>query len=517
MEERSQKAGTHLEDWYLFPLAILGFSFWFFMAVPFASHRESYVWLAKMLSMDFGDFVTHSVSSYRPLAQAATWLGFTILNPTVFPTSAARQALLQCVVYMMFAVAWFLLFSAAAQRRLFVLVALVAGGVFFSGYVHLFHIYGVFYVPIALIIGITVRLYSKHGNGSQTNWLALLAALLALWHPFATALFLGFYVGLYAEEFERYSRRQHATAWALMLLMAIAIAVLVAPRGSVQSPLSERLIGFVVSYRTNEVNTIASMVAGLFAILTVRSLGPGVGPKSVLTAATFVLCICFWAASAPLLILWIFVTLGKLVWMRRWAYGCMLVVAALLPLGTGIGAPIYGLFAIIVAAFVLPLGWDSAEAKLRLIDAKVSIAVTAAVLMTSVAVRQGALHIPVISNLAVPLLAEKERTYQLEQLVDWMKRSEYCAYDIEFLDKGDHPSKSVESAIDRRHRPPASQEDVATYWRRVKCGTDAERGATERSVMVTFGNQRLDQSDVIRELEGRYSGKATIWLPRARP
>src|ERR1700758_205047 len=79
-----------------FILTVLGFSFWFFMALPFASHRESYGWLARVHNHGFTSaFSVGLASTYRPLHQVAAWLGFMILNPGIFPTSVLRQALLQ--------------------------------------------------------------------------------------------------------------------------------------------------------------------------------------------------------------------------------------------------------------------------------------------------------------------------------------------------------------------------------------------------------------------------------------
>src|SRR5262245_20468320 len=104
---------TQVQAFCYFALAVLGFSFWFFMAVPFASHRESYEWLAQVHSQPFGRAFSSISKTYRPLAQGATWFGFLILDPTVFPTSVLRQALLQGFVYAMFVVAWWLVYSTA--------------------------------------------------------------------------------------------------------------------------------------------------------------------------------------------------------------------------------------------------------------------------------------------------------------------------------------------------------------------------------------------------------------------
>src|SRR5215469_6726378 len=135
----SEFNGSHLSDprartetLSYFILTVLGFSFWFFMAVPFASHRESYGWLARVHNHGFASALSVGLAStYRPLHQVATWLGFMILDPGIFPTSVPRQALLQGFVYGLFVLAWWLIYPTAPQRRLFALIAFVTGGVFF--------------------------------------------------------------------------------------------------------------------------------------------------------------------------------------------------------------------------------------------------------------------------------------------------------------------------------------------------------------------------------------------------
>ena len=161
-----------------FILTVLGFSFWFFMAVPFASHRETYWWLATVHTESFAHAFAFISSSYRPVFQAVIWLGFQILDPNVFPTSVQRQTLFQLSVYAIFVLAWWLIYSAAPQRRLFALVALVAGGVFFSGYIHLFHIYGLAYVPVILIVGALLRSHAAGALEKQEIRFAAVATLL---------------------------------------------------------------------------------------------------------------------------------------------------------------------------------------------------------------------------------------------------------------------------------------------------------------------------------------------------
>ena len=160
-----------------------------------------------------------------------------------------------------------------APEALFALIAFVTGGVFFSGYVHLFHIYGMFYVPVILVLGTLLRLYCSDTFDKREVWFAVIATLLAFWHPFATALFVGFDFGFYLDTFWLRSIAQHVQALVILLVgtslsrHAVCSTFLArcarATCGDRDLPLGTRLFGFLVSYQTNEINRAASLMAFL--------------------------------------------------------------------------------------------------------------------------------------------------------------------------------------------------------------------------------------------------------------
>lgn len=495
-----------------FIVAVLGFSFWFFMAVPFASHRETYWWLAMVHSQPFAQAFGVISSTYRPLAQPATWLAFLILDPSVFPTSVVRQALLQGFIYGMFVLAWWLIYSTAAQRRLFALVACVAGGVFFSGYVHLFHIYGIMYIPVMLTLATLLRFQASRSLDKREVWFAGVATLLALWHPFATALFVGFYSGYYLDTFWQRSRAQHVQAVVILFVGVLAIASLAVLFARAPIPLDTRILGFLVSYQTNEVNLVASLVAFLLTQIVVFNMG--LSPRVKLAAVLFVtaLSVVFILKSLPLLFLWLCAVLMKLLRLRCWSLFFLLLTAALLPFGGGIGGPIHALFAIIVAAYVTPLGWSQAEKALSYVKTRYVIATIMASTIVLLMVRVG-IEVPVVTRVASPLLTERERTYQLENSLAWLHNSDYCGYEIAFAENGGNPVDSVESAITRRNRPPAALEDVQLFWKTVlQCRVAKRPKIKAGTATVTFGGPPLADSSPVFKVEGRYAGGATVWI-----
>src|SRR5262249_34938238 len=142
-----------------------------------------------------------------------------------------------------------------------------------SGYIHLFHIYGLFYVPVILTVGTLLYLHLTDRFSANETSVSTIALLLAFWHPFATGLFVGYYFGFYLDTFRQRNLGQQVRALAIVFAGCAAVAALVVlfPREHV--PLATKLAGFVVSYQTNEVNRFASLVAFLLTQITVLSMG----------------------------------------------------------------------------------------------------------------------------------------------------------------------------------------------------------------------------------------------------
>jgi hypothetical protein len=503
--------GTRIQTISYFILTVLGFSFWFFMVIPFASHRETYSWLAGAQTESFSQQFRYGVSStYRPLSQIATRFAFLILNPGVFPTAVVRQALLQVLIYGMFVLAWWLIYSNAPQRRVFALVACITGGLFFSGYVHLFHIYGLFYVPVMLMLGTLLRLHASGRFEKYESWLATLAIVLALWHPFSTGMFLGFYGGRYLERFWQRSRAQHLRAALILGLGTAALVMLVFVFPRSHTSFNSKLFGFLVSYKTNEVNEVASFASYLLALMTFASMKMSKRTTRFAFLVVSVLsAVCFWK-GLPLLFVWLCVALFKLIRLHAWSLLSLAFTAILLPFGGGIGSPMYALFAIIIGTYVTALGWFEAERSLSALKTQYVLGMVAAAAMVVLLVR-AQVEVPVVTRVANPILAERERTYQLEHILAWLHTSDYCGYEVAFLDSAGSPIDDVASAINRHNRPPAAIEDVRLFWDSVlQCRPSG--GRKDGTAIVTFGSPALPNSHQVFGVKGRYAGEAAVWI-----
>jgi hypothetical protein len=495
-------------------LVVAGFSFWFFVAVPFASHRETYGWLASVYQQNYLEpFGWTLGKTWRPLAQVATWIGVALLDATIFPTSVPRQALLQGLIYLTFVFAWALLFSLSPHPRTLAIAGLVTGAVFFPGYIHLFHIYGHSYSAVLIMLALMLRtFFQPEWFARRETLLATLAVVLTLWHPFATLLFLGFYFGRYVETFTVIDSGRHLRAWITMGVIALAVAlpIVLSPNLGVSwsySPWS----AFLISYKTNEINAVASSAALALAVFTAMTLP--VSSRTRLLVATGVVFIGLAALvqGLPVLLVWISTAIAKLILRRSFGLTIALLTTVFLPYAGRIGGPVYGLFPIALTAFVTALDCPAIERRLQLIHTRYLVVPLMGLLLIVVALRVD-MRVPLVSAAARPLLAERERTYQLEHALAWLGASPYCAHDLTFGEASGSPIESVESALIRRHRPPAALEDVLPFWNvALRCKEGDNVGRVRGVAAITFGGQTANGRQVF-EVEGRYAGPTAVWI-----
>src|SRR5262249_25105096 len=135
----------------------------------------------------------------------------------------------------------------------------------------------------------------------------------------------------------------------------------------------------------------------------------------VAALATAALALLTAVAGLPVLPLWLAWAAAKSVRHGRWTMAVLLAACALLPIANPTGSPTYTLFGILVAACASTLDEPGIESGLRVLNGATAAAVVGALLVLALAVRAG-WPVPGVSRLARPLLAEGERTRQLEVL-----------------------------------------------------------------------------------------------------
>lgn len=485
-------------------IAILGFSFWFLLGFPFANHNESYVWLVSLNKLGLLDVLSHKlqpVATYRPLGQATAWLGYRLSGGTIYP--------IELFNYLLAAVSWFILFLAIKEKKIFSFISLTVGVFFFSGYIYLFHLHGVFYSPLLLLIAVMFFLYNRSLSNNKLIVIPLLTIVVSLFHPFALLIFAAFISGLMIEKRKDITKKQFMVAGSFVILAFVLLKALTPARNL---PLANKnVLGLLTSYKMVEVNIFVSAVGFLLSILTVASINIPQRNKVILIVLVTLLSLLFSSTALPIIIVWILVCLLKMVLMRKWSVAFLIIVTFLLPMITGTGSPTYSIFVLMVCAAAVPFGWSALENKLSFISNKFALVIFIFALVIISCLRLG-VHLPVISELTNPILAEKEKTFQLETIVNWVIKSRYNEYKLTLNQSAPIP-READNVINRLHRPPTQQSCLKPYINSLRPRHHKDRNDKSR-LIVCFGDEKIDNAEVIYVVRGKFAGNAIVYLPQ---
>jgi hypothetical protein len=410
-------------------------------------------------------------------------------------------------------VGWLIIYRTSPNPRALAVIGLIAGAVFFPGYIHLFHIYGHSYSVVLIMLALMLRgLFAPEWFKRWEMVLAAAAALLTFWHPFGPIVFLGFYFGRYVDQFATIEPSEHIRRWVILggVTIALVLPIVLSPNLGVSWSYNP-WFAFLVSYQTNELHPIASAIAWLLAFAAVVTYPVSARWKVLLSIVLAGLGVLLYRRGIPVLLLWMAVALGKTLLRRAFGLAVAFVMAIMLPYAGRIGGPVYGLFPIALAVFITTLDWRAAEERLRRVTPRHVTLAVAALIAAATAIRAG-VPLPVASRIARPLLAERERTFQLEHVLAWLGSSPYCAHDLAFAEASGSPIDSVESVVDRRYRPPSAIEDVLPFWNTaLRCPVNEHAGRHAGVALVTFGGQPARATKVF-EVPGAYAGPTTVWI-----
>jgi hypothetical protein len=481
-------------------LSIAGLSFWFFLGFPFANHNESYIWIVQLDRLGFVDVLSKGlrpVSGFRPLGVVTAWLGYRLSGNSIY--------LQQVLNYLGAAIAWLILFSTIKQKRLFGWVAILVGGTFFSGYLYLFHLHGVFYSPPLMFLAFLLASAISHSR-IKTSWLVVVSALAvvaSLYHPFAIAIYIAFMLGHFLENLHLATRRQLVLGGILLVASYGLMRILVPTRGLHLT--TNTMVGLLASYKMVEFNLVLSFVSWLLSIVTVISLNASWRVRTALGGVITVLSLAFVSLSWPVVIIWIAVSLLKSILMKKWSIAFIIITTAMLPAATATGSPGYSIFVLMACSLVVPLGYSLIEINSFFHDSVaiilIGLAITAAILLKTDT------RLPIVSRLANPLLAEKEKTFQMEEIIRWMISSDFKEYRLVLCEDAENPATAA-NAIDRKHRPPTSQKYLGAYIDSLRM---QRRNNNAGQLMVCFGGAEIDSAEQIYTVAGDYNGEAIVW------
>ncbi len=215
-----------------------------------------------------------------------------------------------------------------------------------------------------------------------------------------------------------------------------------------------------------------------------------------------------------MLLIWIAVCLAKTLLMRKWWMALVLGCATLFPAPTATGSPTYAIFALMICTAILPYGNSAWEERLRMPARRAAVAAVAVATALLVLLRVGGVDLPVATHLAQPLIAEQEKTFQMEQIAQWLASSDYSGYTLRSFVRCATP-KDASDSVDRTFRPPTTDEDLAMYMRALR-GSSAPPPAKDKIVLVGFGGDAMPPGTVLLTVPSAHAGVARVVLPENR-
>jgi hypothetical protein len=488
-------AASRFDEIVLVALAVTGLAFWFVIGLPWGPHNETFDWIVRLEQRSFWGALFEkfpSVLSLRPLGTGPAWVLYRLGGHDV--------GLAQFVNAALALLAWGWVARGVPQPRLFAVMAMVVGAVYFAGYIWVFHLHGIFYGPLLVFVAALIR--SARGPIDLRTLLGVFVGgvLTALAHPYALPLVLAFALGALLET-AALRTREGVAVLAVIVTGSLAAYLLLVPgynRGITGDPVA----GLLASYRMTEVNGIGTRIAIVLAMATASLAWTGRG-SWIAALVTGAIGFAAAASGMPVMPLWLAWAALKSVRHGRWTMAALVAASALLPLANPTGSPTYAIFAVFAALAATTLDQPANEARLARIASGAWPAAIAVLLAVALAVRAG-WPVPIVSGLARPLLAEGERTRQIEVLAARLMDSKWRQDPVRFATDTAMPVDVA--TIDRRFRPPTERSHLTTWldWKRggPAAGLD--------TLVMAFGGDTRPGMDTLFVAHGRYAGDALV-------
>jgi hypothetical protein len=487
-------------------ITVLGLSFWFFVGFPWANHNESYAWVQQIEQLSLSDMLTkimYPQPAFRPLTQVAAYFAYTIFGPTAYAD--------QIFNYIVAIISWVFLMNILDEKRLFSVIALGVGGFLFSGYIYLFHLHGVCYSPLLLYIAILFYYHIEPPTTKNMVALFLITFVIALFHTFAFALYVAFIIG-YSIENRKYIDRNRGIILLLFITSSVILSKIFLSSRTISVIQFSTIIEMITSYKMLELNGYISMFCLSLSILTVNSINfPLNWNRIIIGVVALVAALCY-HYSIPVIIIWILICIIKTISNRQWGFGFLLFACALIPL-TQHGSPTHSIFVVMICSAITVIG-SPVDGKLKILHSGI-LMVPIGIIMFIPFLLKNNYHIPVLSKLSNPVLAEKEKTFQLENIMNWMLHSEFGDYYVMFTSPATIPRFATD-AVHRKHRPPTQEEYINEFMSYKRHGNVlGEKLIAEdprKQLILTFGDERIKDAVRVYEVDGNFAGSAFVYL-----
>ena len=481
-------------------LAIISLALWFFLGFPWQLHNESLIWDISLRHATIWDALfsnpVPTVQTYRPLGMLLAWLTFHLTGGGVW--------LQQLCNFIITAAAWILALRATRNQLHFAFLSFACGAAYFSGYIYLFHLHGVFYGPLlGYLAYLLVEAQSKTSPTAPQalQWFAVGTAF-ALFHPFALLMLVGF-IGAQCVQ-NLMDGQPPKIGLSMLVVVGAVVEIKLLTQGSSDILRGGPLPGLLATYRALEFNRLLAVLSATLAIATLASLSTVNSRRLMLAAVGIAAATALLFLRQPVVLAWIVACLLASLYRRQMVLASLVAVCGLLPIATGTGTPTYAVFVIMpcivvtVHEFQTRPQWHSIATLL----ATVFIVVTALLWI----VLRLEWQVPLITTLVKPLYAEREKTYQLENVFVWLDAHPQVVGNLRLCHPAEFPVLSG-GAVDRERRAPSDEWAFDKYLQS-RYGQRFDQ--VSPALVLCFGGEQRTHSEPLMSFPGKWAGVASI-------
>ena len=255
-----------------------------------------------------------------------------------------------------------------------------------------------------------------------------------------------------------------------------------------------------------EVNKIVSIFSLLLCVITTLSIRQFSLTRNIpLLLGILFVSYFFILHRLPIMMIWILLCLLKMILNRNWRIALLIFTSFFLPAITGVGSPSYTIFVQMICLFVTVKELDYIENKISEYF-KFCYFIPVILSMTFILIKCE-VNLPVVSKMITPLLAEKEKTFQMKKIIDWFICSEKTNYKLMFSQDADDPCRS-KNALNRKYRPPTQERYLSKYVNYLKGETD--NIDDRKALIISFGNEVVS-GEKLYIVHGKYNGDAVVY------
>jgi hypothetical protein len=476
----------------------LGLAFWFLLAFPFANRNESYSWIVQFEKMNFKEILIDkfpSIKNLRPLGQAIPWAIYKISGKSIYAV--------QVINFLIVLFAWFILVRASDSKLILCLFFMLIGGLYISSFYYIFNLHGFFYSPLILSIAVLYDFRNHILIIKEFSKVFFLFIIFALIHPFAAIILLSFLLGKLIENRKTISRRTLSIFILVIIIFTLLIKILVPSQGIPVE--KENFEGLIKTYENLELGGILSVVSIFFA-LTQVVLVKNSKERYIYIGCLFLFSFVFFHYSFPLIFLLFIISAIKLMIFDKWSILFLMSASFLFPLIAESGAATKACMLLTIFPVALHLGFKDIEKIIPNIKKEIPIAAFVFMIFLSLSLRIG-VKIPIISNVVSPILVAKEKTFQLEKIINWKIHSKEFKKVSMILWGKENKDKSLK--LNRKQIPPTSQKYLNEYLE-YKGALNTKQ--TKKELLVCFGDIKFGNGSLLYSVSGEFAGEATVLL-----